>query len=110
MREFAFESTTDEVLEGLSLAGKTVLVTGATAGLGVETSRALAAAGARVVMLGRDQEALAKEAGELQSQGLAGAIETQTVDLADLGSVRASAAACLCPTWLITQDTYSRMS
>lgn len=95
MREFAFESTTDEVLEGLSLAGKTVLVTGATAGLGVETSRALAAAGARVVMLGRDQEALAKEAGELQSQGLAGAIETQTVDLADLGSVRASAAACL---------------
>ena len=95
MREFAFESTTDDVLDGLSLAGKTILVTGATAGLGVETSRALAAAGARVVMLGRDQEALAKEASELGALGLSGELETQTVDLASLDSIRASAATCL---------------
>ena len=95
MREFAFESTTDDVLDGLSLAGKTILVTGATAGLGIETSRALAAAGARVVMLGRDQEALAKEASELGALGLSGELETQTVDLASLDSIRASAATCL---------------
>src|SRR5210317_411405 len=95
MREFGFESTTDDVLQGISLAGKVVLVTGATAGLGIETTRALAAAGANVVMLGRNPEALALEAGNLGDLGLAGQIDTQTVDLASLDSVRQSAAAIL---------------
>ncbi len=51
---FGHDSTTDEVLEGLSLSGKHVLVTGGTAGLGVETVRALAAAGASVTLTARD--------------------------------------------------------
>ena len=42
-------TTTDEVLSGIDLAGKTVLVTGATSGLGLESMRALAAHGARVI-------------------------------------------------------------
>jgi len=46
-------TTTDEVLSGIDLAGKTVLVTGATSGLGLESMRALAAHGARVIGTGR---------------------------------------------------------
>src|ERR1700761_8943933 len=53
-KTFGHDSTTDEVLEGIDLTGKRVLVTGASAGLGVETARALAARGAEVVGAGRD--------------------------------------------------------
>ena len=51
---FGRESTTDEVLEGIDLSGRHALVTGASAGLGVETTRALAAHGAKVTMAVRD--------------------------------------------------------
>ncbi len=50
----SFETTTDEVLEGVDLHGKVAMVTGASTGLGVETARALAAVGAHVVLAGRD--------------------------------------------------------
>ncbi len=53
-KTFGSESTTDEVLEGVDLAGKRVFVTGVSAGLGVETARALVAHGARVVGAARD--------------------------------------------------------
>ena len=51
---FGATSTTDEVLEGVDLSGKRILVTGVSAGLGVETARALAAHGAQVVGAARD--------------------------------------------------------
>jgi len=47
-------STTEEVLTGVNLHGKRILVTGVSAGLGVETARSLAAHGARVVGAARD--------------------------------------------------------
>jgi len=47
-------STTDEVLSGLNLQGKRILVTGVSAGLGLETPRSLAAPGADVVGAARD--------------------------------------------------------
>ena len=53
-RQFGATSTTDEVLEGVDLSGKRILVTGVSAGLGVETARALAAHGAQVVGAARD--------------------------------------------------------
>src|SRR5262249_37874897 len=46
---FGATSTTDDVLSGISLEGKRILVTGVSAGLGVETARALVAHGAQVV-------------------------------------------------------------
>ena len=53
-KTFGFESTTDEVLDGIDLSGRRVLVTGVSAGLGVETARALVAHGATVVGTARD--------------------------------------------------------
>jgi NAD(P)-dependent dehydrogenase (short-subunit alcohol dehydrogenase family) len=51
---FGATSTTDEVLSGVNLRGKRILVTGVSAGLGVETARSLVAHGAQVVGAARD--------------------------------------------------------
>ncbi len=51
---FGATSTTDDVLSGVNLKGKRILVTGVSAGLGVETARSLAAHGAQVVGTARD--------------------------------------------------------
>ena len=51
---FGATSTTDEVLSGVNLQGQRILVTGISAGLGIETARALAAHGADVVGAARD--------------------------------------------------------
>jgi NAD(P)-dependent dehydrogenase (short-subunit alcohol dehydrogenase family) len=88
MTAFGEKSTTDEVLEGVDLSGKRVLVTGVSAGLGVETARTLAAHGAEVTGTARD---LAKAERALTSAG-ADNIELVEIDLADLKSVRAGAA------------------
>lgn len=86
---FGFTSTTDDVLAGIDLTGKRILVTGVSAGLGVETARALASHGAQVVGTARDREkalkALAKVG--LDQTG----IDLVELDLADLASVRRTA-------------------
>lgn len=51
---FGATSTADEVLSGINLHGKRILVTGVSAWIGVETARSLAAHGARVVGAARD--------------------------------------------------------
>lgn len=84
---FGFSSTTDDVLAGVDLGGKRVLVTGVSAGLGVETARALAAHGAQVTGTARD---LAKAKQALDAAG-AGPVELVQLDLASLDSVRAAA-------------------
>ena len=76
-------STTDDVLKGIDLSGKRVLITGVSAGLGVETARALAAHGAQVVGAVRDV-AKAKQA----TSHIPG-IELVELDLTSLASVRA---------------------
>jgi NAD(P)-dependent dehydrogenase (short-subunit alcohol dehydrogenase family) len=89
---FGAESTTDEVLSGVDLSGKRVLVTGVSAGLGVETARVLAAHGASVVGAARDLDK-ARGATESVRAGAAkgGGLELVELDLASLKSVRACA-------------------
>ena len=60
---FGATSTTDEVLRGIDLSGKRVLVTGVSAGLGVETARVLAAHGAEVIGASRSRSARRPGAG-----------------------------------------------
>jgi NAD(P)-dependent dehydrogenase (short-subunit alcohol dehydrogenase family) len=88
---FGAKSTTDEVLAGADLTGKRVLVTGVSAGLGVESARALAARGADVVGAARD---LGKAKQATDAAGVAkdgGSLELIELDLADLASVRRAA-------------------
>jgi NAD(P)-dependent dehydrogenase (short-subunit alcohol dehydrogenase family) len=89
---FGAQSTTDEVLEGVDLSGKCILVTGVSAGLGVETARALAVHGATVVGAARNL-AKAKTATEPARAQAAngGSLELVELDLASLASVRACA-------------------
>ncbi|MDP1629842.1 MAG: SDR family NAD(P)-dependent oxidoreductase [Caulobacter sp.] len=89
---FGATSTTDDVLAGVDLSGKRILVTGASAGLGVETARALAAHGAWVVGAVRDQakgQAATQVVRDQAANG--GGIELVQLDLASLASVRACA-------------------
>ncbi len=89
-KSFGAQSTTDEVLEGVDLSGKRVLVTGVSAGLGVETARVLAAHGAHVVGAARDL-AKARKA----TAAISGALELVKLDLASLAGVRACADALI---------------
>lgn len=86
-------STTDQVLAGVDLRGKRILVTGVSAGLGVETARALAAHGANVVGAARDLDKAARaiEAARRDAAAGGGSIELVSLDLGSLQSVRACA-------------------
>ena len=90
-REFGMRSTAADVMEGLDLSGKVVIVTGASSGLGVETARALAGAGAHVVIPGRSPDKLASVVDDIKSSTGNSNVETGALDLGDLDSVRAYA-------------------
>src|ERR1700690_1013982 len=52
--KFGATSTTEDVLAGINLTGKRILITGVSAGIGIETARSLAAHGAQVIGAARD--------------------------------------------------------
>ncbi|MDP1795363.1 MAG: oxidoreductase [Acidimicrobiales bacterium] len=79
--------TAQEVVAGHDLRGKTAIVTGGASGIGIETVRALAEAGATVTIAARSVVA-----GQEVADEIGGAIKVAALDLADLGSVRAFAA------------------
>lgn len=89
---FGARSTAEEVLEGCDLSGKTVLVTGVSSGIGIETARALAARGASVIGTVRDipqaEDAIAPI--RLAAEKSGSSAEFIEIDLADLASVRAA--------------------
>lgn len=93
---FDATSTTDDVLAGVDLKGKRVLVTGVSAGLGVETARALAAHGAQVVGAARDLTKAERATSEVRAQAAnGGSLELVELDLASLKSVRVCADALI---------------
>ena len=86
-------STTDDVLAGMDLRGRRILVTGVSAGIGVETTRALAARGANVVGTARNLEKAQTATEHLHTEADSGGgrIELLGLDLASLASVRSCA-------------------
>jgi NAD(P)-dependent dehydrogenase (short-subunit alcohol dehydrogenase family) len=87
---FGATSTTEDVLSGINLRSKRILVTGVSAGLGVETARSLAARGADVVGTARDLAKAEAATGQIRKDGAAngGCFELVELDLASLASVR----------------------
>jgi NAD(P)-dependent dehydrogenase (short-subunit alcohol dehydrogenase family) len=90
---FGATSTTDEVLSGVNLQGKRILVTGVSAGIGVETARSLAARGAYVVGAARDLTKAEAATVQVRTDAVkrGGDFELVELDLTNLKSVRASA-------------------
>jgi NAD(P)-dependent dehydrogenase (short-subunit alcohol dehydrogenase family) len=90
---FGATSTADDVLSGVNLKGKRILVTGVSAGLGVETARSLAAHGAQVVGAARDLNKANAATAQVRKDAAAngGSFELIELDLANLKSVRTCA-------------------
>jgi NAD(P)-dependent dehydrogenase (short-subunit alcohol dehydrogenase family) len=82
---FDAASTAHDVVEGVDLSNKVAIVTGGYSGIGVETTRALSSAGAKVIVPARDHD---KAATALK--GLHG-VEIETMDLLDPASIDAFA-------------------
>src|ERR1700749_1092171 len=85
---FGFESTAAEVIAGIDLTGKRAIVTGGSSGIGIETARALASAGAEVTLAVRDTAA-----GERTANDIDGDVRVGRLALADQASVKAFTAA-----------------
>jgi NAD(P)-dependent dehydrogenase (short-subunit alcohol dehydrogenase family) len=90
---FDAESTAAEVIAGVDLSGRRAVVTGAASGIGVETARALAGAGAEVTLAVRNPEAGQATAEDLVASTGNKQIHVATLDLADQASVAAFVAA-----------------
>ena len=88
---FNEESTTTDVIQGIDLSGKLAVVTGASAGLGIETSQTLAGAGATVVMVARDRAKLDAAMESVRAEVPQAQLDSQLMDLAELASIRDAA-------------------
>ena len=88
MKSYGPETTTDEVLLDHDLTGRHFMITGASSGLGEESSRALAQAGATVTMLARNQCKLDKAIERIKSTNPSAVLKTGIADLSDQQSIR----------------------
>src|SRR5277367_631543 len=88
---FGFDSTAAEVIEGVDLSGRRAIVTGGSSGIGVETARALAGAGAEVTLAVRDTQAGERTAAEITASTRGAAVSVSRLDLSDQTSVSAFA-------------------
>lgn len=85
---FTATSTAAEVVAGIDLRDKRVIVTGGSSGIGVETARALASAGADVTLAVRNPDAGARVGAEINASLDCECITVARLDFLDLGSVR----------------------
>jgi NAD(P)-dependent dehydrogenase (short-subunit alcohol dehydrogenase family) len=84
---FAFASTADDVLRGVDLSGRRAIVTGGSSGIGIETARALASAGAEVTLAVRNMEAGEQVAAALNAAGGHANVRVAHIDLSDQESI-----------------------
>jgi NAD(P)-dependent dehydrogenase (short-subunit alcohol dehydrogenase family) len=101
---FGFASTTGDVLQGVDLSGKTALVTGANSGIGYETARALAGAGAAVAVAARRDEAGSAASAQIAASTGNPHVWHVPLDLADLESVSRAAAAWSGPLHILVNN------
>ncbi len=86
---FDISSTAADVVAGIDLHGKRAIVTGGASGIGVETARALAGAGAEVTLAVRDLDAGERVARDIQETTHGGTVDVRRLELTDLASVDA---------------------
>ena len=84
--QFGFDSTAAEVIDGIDLSGRRAIVTGGSSGIGVETARALAAAGAEVTLAVRNTDAGERTAADI-SATTGNPVHVGLLDLAEQSSV-----------------------
>ncbi|MFG6504497.1 SDR family NAD(P)-dependent oxidoreductase [Microbacterium sp. P05] len=101
---FSADSTALDVVDGLDLRGRAAIVTGASSGIGIETARALASAGASVTLAVRDTAAGERAAASIRSSTVTGEVRVAEVDLADLASVHAFTEAWSGPLHLLVNN------
>ena len=88
---FGFDSTTDDVLDGIDLHGRVAVITGASTGIGLETARALASVGAEIVMAGRNADKHAVAMTTIRDRHPNARTTHVELDLTSLASARAAA-------------------
>src|SRR6202041_3024737 len=101
---FGFHTSAPEVIAGLNLAGKRAIITGGAAGIGIETARALSAAGAAVTLAVRRPDAAESAAEELRRSTGNPAVDVKYLDLSDLHTVRAFTAAWKGPLHILVNN------
>ena len=101
---FGFSSTADEVIRGISLTGKRAIVTGGSSGIGIETARVLASAGAEVTLAVRNTEAGHKVAAEIQAATGNPNVLVAPLELSDQASIKAFVAAWKGPLHLLINN------
>ena len=102
--QFGASSTALDVVEGIDLTGRTALVTGASSGIGVETARALASAGAAVTLAVRDLDAGERTAADIRASTGNPDVRVEHLDLADLATVQRLAQAWTGPLHLLVNN------
>lgn len=95
MAPFGNATTTDEVLDGVDLTDRRVVITGAASGLGRESARAFATHGAAVTVVARSAERAAGAVTQLEQLVPEGTFEAGVADLGDLATVRSFATSYL---------------
>jgi NAD(P)-dependent dehydrogenase (short-subunit alcohol dehydrogenase family) len=86
---FGATSTAHEVLVGVDLTGRRAIVTGGASGIGLETARALAGAGAQVTLAVRSLDAGEAAAADIKRSSGNDQVDVRALDLADPASIRA---------------------
>ncbi|CAK9165737.1 unnamed protein product, partial [Ilex paraguariensis] len=85
---FSSSSTAEEVTEGIDGTGLTAIVTGASSGIGAETTRVLALRGVHVVMAVRNMDAGTKVKEAILEKNRTSKVEVMELDLSSMASVR----------------------
>jgi NAD(P)-dependent dehydrogenase (short-subunit alcohol dehydrogenase family) len=101
---FGFATTADEVMQGIDLHGQRAIVTGGASGIGIDTARVLAAAGAEVTLAVRNVDAGKAVATALNQAGGHSNVRVAYLDLSEQASVKAFAAAWQGPLHLLINN------